>query len=74
MLRMLVIVLRGNPIVGARCVARKGEVTLINLGGVAADPLGGAVSVERLVVLRPSRLLAERPVCNRAATRRLIRS
>lgn len=74
MLRMLVVVLCGNPIVASCCFSRQGEVTLINLGGVAADPLSRAVTVERLVALPPLRLLAERAVFNKAAARRLIRS
>jgi hypothetical protein len=73
-LRMLVVVLRGNPIVASRCFLPQGEVTLINLGGVAADPLSRAVTVERLIVLPPSWLLTERPVFNKATARRLIRS
>lgn len=74
MLRVLVVVLRGNAIVAACCFSRQDEIALINLGGVAADPLGSAVISECPIGLLPSRLLAERPVCNKAAASWLIRS
>jgi len=73
-LRKLIVVFCGNAVVTPRCLPRQSEGTLINLGGVAADPLSRTVTAERLIVLPPSWLLTERSVFNKAAARRLIRS
>jgi hypothetical protein len=60
---MLVEILGGNSI-PARCrFARQGEVALKYLVGAAADFDVGPVAVERLTVLRDSRLVSKRAIC-----------
>jgi hypothetical protein len=57
-LRMLVVTFCGNSIVTSRRLLGKREVALVYLGGVASDSLARAMTVERLIVLWPLRLLA----------------
>jgi len=73
-LRVLVVVLRGNLIVTSSRFLCEREVALIYLEGASSDTLAGAMSAERLIVLLPSRLLVGWPVCIKAAARPLIGS
>jgi hypothetical protein len=69
---MLVIVLGGNSIVISRRFLREREVALIYVSGTSSDALARAIGAERLIVLLPSRLLMDWPVCIEATTRPLI--
>src|SRR5579864_7351418 len=53
-LRMLVVILRDDPIVAPLRFPREGEVALVDLEGAAADPFGRAVAVELQIALRRS--------------------
>ena len=71
---MLVVVFGGDPIVTSCRFLRKREVTLVYLGGASSDALARAMTVERLIVLWPSRLLVGWPVCIKSTARPLIGS
>jgi hypothetical protein len=63
---VLVEILGGNSIAVRRRFACQGEVALENLVGAAADLDVRPVAVERLTVLRDSRLLSKRAICVKA--------
>ena len=65
-LRVLVEILGGNSIAIRRSFACQGEVVLEDLMGAAADFDVEPVAVERLTVLRDSRLLSKRAICVKA--------
>jgi hypothetical protein len=71
-LRMLVEILGDNSIASCRRFACQTEVALEYLVGAAADLDVGPVAVERLTVLRDSRLLSKRPICIKATAGPLI--
>jgi hypothetical protein len=71
-LRVLVIILGGDPIVSSRCFLRQREVTLVYLGGASSDTLARAMSVESLNLLWSSRRLVRWPVSAKATARPLI--
>ena len=73
-LRMLVEILGGDSIAARRRFACQGEVALEYLVGAAADFDVGPVAVERLTVLRDSRLVSKRAICVKATARPLISS
>ena len=72
MLRVLVVVLGGDPIVTSRRFLCEREVTLVYLEGASPGTLAGTTSVERLVALRSS--LLGWPVWIKATVRPLIGS
>jgi hypothetical protein len=73
-LRVLIVILGGDPIVTPRRFLRKREVTLVYLGGVSVDALPRAMTGVRLIVLWPPRRLVGWPVCIEATARPLIGS
>jgi hypothetical protein len=73
-LRVLVVVLGGDPIVTSRRLLRKREVPLVYLEGVSLNSLAKATTVECLIELWPSWLLAGWPICSKATARPLIGS
>jgi hypothetical protein len=73
-LRVLVVVLGGDPIVTSRRFLRQREITLVNLGGASSDTFARAMSAERLIVLLPLRRLMGWPVWIKATARSLIGS
>ncbi len=73
-LRVLVVILGGDPIITSRRFLCQREVTLVNLGGASSETLARAMSAERLIVLLPSRLLMGWPVWIKATARSLLGS
>ena len=73
-LRVLVVIFGGDPIVTSRRFLRQREVTLVYLEGASSETLARAMSAERLIVLLPSRLLMGWPVWIKATARSLIGS
>jgi hypothetical protein len=73
-LRVLVVILGGDPIITSRRFLRQREVALIYLGGASSDTLARAMSAERLIGLLPSRRLMGWPVWIKATARSLVGS
>jgi hypothetical protein len=71
-LRVLVVILGGDPIITSRRFLRQREVTLVHLEGASSETLARAMSAERLIVLLPSRRLMGWPVWIKATARSLI--
>ena len=71
---VLVEILGGDSIAVRRRFACQGEVALENLVGATADLDVRPVAVERLTVLRDSRLLVKRAIGVKATARPLISS
>lgn len=69
---MLIVIFGGNSILTSHRFLRKCEVTLVYLGGASSDALARAMTVVRLIVLWPSRLLVGWPVCVKSTARPLI--
>ena len=68
-LRVLVEILGSDSITARRRFACQGEVALEYLVGAAADLDVRPVAVERMTVLRDSRLLSKRAICVKATAR-----
>jgi hypothetical protein len=73
-LRVLVVILGGDPIITSRRFLCQREVALIDLEGASSETLARAMSAERLIVLLPSRLLMGWPVWIKATARSLLGS
>ncbi len=71
-LGVLVEIFGGNPVPGGRRFPCQGDIPFEDLLGGATDPDIGAVAIKRLIGLRKSWLLSERPVWSEAAARPLI--
>ena len=72
MLRVLIVILGGNPIIASCRFLRQREVTLVYLEGASSDTLARAMSIERLILLWSSRRLVGWPVGAKAPARPLI--